>query len=208
MAAAGIVGISPRKFTPVTTVAGRDAAPIPDLVCRDFDRGRLNAVWISDITYLDHRPGLALPVRGPRRLLTPGPRLGDRGPPAHRPRRGRHSPRRSPCAATCPTRSSSTPTAAPSTPPPSSPRPPPTCGLAQSVGRTGVCWDNAAAESFWSTLKTEYYDRHHWATKAEARHGVGDLDRRPLQPPPPTLSTRHAQPRNIRKAHPQTAQAA
>jgi transposase InsO family protein len=22
-------------------------------------------------------------------------------------------------------------------------------------------------------LKTEYYDRHHWATKAEARHRVG-----------------------------------
>jgi putative transposase len=25
----------------------------------------------------------------------------------------------------------------------------------------------------WSTLKTEYYDRHHWATKAEAKQAVG-----------------------------------
>ncbi|QRJ59973.1 transposase family protein [Corynebacterium macginleyi] len=27
-------------------------------------------------------------------------------------------------------------------------------GIAQSVGRTGVCFDNAMADSFWSTLKT------------------------------------------------------
>lgn len=46
-------------------------------------------------------------------------------------------------------------------------------GVAQSVGRTGVCWDNACAESFWSTLKTEHYDRHQWATKADAKLGVG-----------------------------------
>ena len=45
-------------------------------------------------------------------------------------------------------------------------------GLACSVGRTGVCWDNAQQESFWSTLKTEYYDRHIFATRAEAIRGV------------------------------------
>ena len=37
-----------------------------------------------------------------------------------------------------------------------------------SVGRTGVCWDNAQQESFWSTLKTEYYDRHTFTTRADA----------------------------------------
>lgn len=37
----GIVGISPRKFVPVTTVAGPDPQPIPDLTNRRFDRGRV-----------------------------------------------------------------------------------------------------------------------------------------------------------------------
>jgi putative transposase len=41
-----------------------------------------------------------------------------------------------------------------------------------SVGRTGVCWDNAQQESFWSTLQTEYYHRHTFATRAEAVRAV------------------------------------
>lgn len=47
-------------------------------------------------------------------------------------------------------------------------------GVQQSAGRTGVCWDNAMAESFWSTLKNELYDRRTWANRAEARAGVAD----------------------------------
>ena len=46
-------------------------------------------------------------------------------------------------------------------------------GVLRSMGRTGVCWDNAAAETFWSTLKTESYNRRRWHTKAEARLAVG-----------------------------------
>ena len=44
--------------------------------------------------------------------------------------------------------------------------------IAQSVGRTGVCFDNAMAESFWSTLKTEFYDRQKWTTRDKARKAV------------------------------------
>ena len=45
-------------------------------------------------------------------------------------------------------------------------------GVDQSMGRTGVCWDNAMAEAFWSTLKNEFYHRFTWPTRAEAKQGV------------------------------------
>jgi len=44
-----------------------------------------------------------------------------------------------------------------------------THGVAQSVGRTGVCWDNAPAESFLATLKKELVHRRTFRTRAEAR---------------------------------------
>lgn len=43
-----------------------------------------------------------------------------------------------------------------------------TLGITQSVGRTGICFDNAMAESVFSKLKTEFYHRSTWATRAEA----------------------------------------
>ena len=43
-----------------------------------------------------------------------------------------------------------------------------------SLGRTGVCWDNAAAESFFAALKTEMYHRETFATRARARFAVAD----------------------------------
>jgi putative transposase len=43
-----------------------------------------------------------------------------------------------------------------------------------SVGRTGVCWDNAAAESFFATLKNEMYHRQKFTTRARARFAVAE----------------------------------
>ena len=45
-------------------------------------------------------------------------------------------------------------------------------GMRSSMGRTGVCWDNALAESFFSALKNERVYRTVYATKAQARRDV------------------------------------
>jgi hypothetical protein len=45
-------------------------------------------------------------------------------------------------------------------------------GMRQSVGRTGICWDNAMAESFFGALKNEWTNRMTFATRAQARQQV------------------------------------
>ena len=56
-------------------------------------------------------------------------------------------------------------------------------GMNQSVGRIGVCWDNAVAESFWSGLKRELVHRYQFAPrpKPDGRSSPGS-----------TGTTRHA----------------
>jgi transposase InsO family protein len=41
-----------------------------------------------------------------------------------------------------------------------------------SAGRTGQCWDNALAESFFASLKGECLDRQPWPTRADARRAT------------------------------------
>lgn len=169
----GLAGISPRTFAPATTVVDLDAPPIPDLVKRRFDHGRINAVWTSDITYLRTGEGwlYLCAVRDGHSRRVIGWAIEDylhtdlveaavamavamRG---QRPERVVFHADRG-----CQYTSAQMARVARDH------------DLGRSVGRTGVCWDNAASESLWATLKVEFYDRYLWPNKAAARLAVGD----------------------------------
>jgi len=47
-----------------------------------------------------------------------------------------------------------------------------TAGMTQSMSRTGDCWDNAAAESFFGTLKAELVREAVYPTREAARVAV------------------------------------
>ena len=169
----GLFGISPRTFGPPTTVADPDAEAIPDLVKRRFDTGVLNAVWTSDITYLRTGEGwlyLAAVRDGHSRRVI-GWAIADtlhtdvvesaltmaialRGPLPEKVIF--HADRG------CQYTSAQLARFAREN------------NLLRSVGRTGVCWDNAVAESFFSMLKNEMYHRYTFTTGARARFAVMD----------------------------------
>jgi transposase InsO family protein len=48
------------------------------------------------------------------------------------------------------------------------------CAVRLSHGRTGQCWDNALAESFFASLKGELIDTQPWPARALARHAVAE----------------------------------
>lgn len=166
-----IQGISPRPWAPVTTIVDPNPHAIPDLVGRVFDRGRLNAVWTSDITYLrtSEQGWLYLcAVRDgcSRRVI--GYAFSDSldTDVVETAFRNAISFRESETGSTtnvifhadrgCQYTSAQMADAAAE------------CNARLSVGRTGVCWDNAQQESFWSTLKTEFYNRRTFATHLQA----------------------------------------
>ncbi|GEM_PF-2962771 len=46
--------------------------------------------------------------------------------------------------------------------------------ITPSMGRTSICWDNAAVESFFATLKNEMYYRYQFTTRTRARFAVAE----------------------------------
>jgi transposase InsO family protein len=45
-------------------------------------------------------------------------------------------------------------------------------GIRSSLSRPGNCWDNAVAESFFSTLKLDLLYPHSWPSRAAARSAI------------------------------------
>jgi putative transposase len=72
-------------------------------------------------------------------------------------------------------------------------------GIRQSMGRVGSCFDNAAAEAFFSSLEWEVLSRHEFADTRQAQavvldwcYGFYNHDRR-------TLERRHDEPHQLRE---------
>ena len=55
-------------------------------------------------------------------------------------------------------------------------------GITASMSRTGDCWDNAVAESFFASLKGELVDHERYATRAAAAASIGDYIERFYNP--------------------------
>ena len=45
-------------------------------------------------------------------------------------------------------------------------------GVRQSMGATGICFDNSPSEAFFASLKRELVHRRRFATRAEARQAI------------------------------------
>ncbi|MFF3229130.1 IS3 family transposase [Nocardia suismassiliense] len=166
MAEIGVTGISPRTFKTRTTIVDPGASFPPDLVDREFDRGRVDAVWSTDITYLscggidmylcavrdEHSKkvlGWAVADHMRVELATAAVEMAVKTRRGHRRGTILHSDRGSQYTADAMAQA---------------------CGLhglRRSMGATGICWDNAGAESLWSSFKHEYYYRHVFATRSE-----------------------------------------
>jgi transposase InsO family protein len=167
----GLRAVQPRAYKR-TTLPGEQAEPVPDLIGRDFTAEAPGQRLVGDITYLATDQGwlyLATVIDLATRMVV-GWQLADHmrtslvtdalamaidaghAPPTvifHSDRGAQYTSAefRQYCKGN---------------------------GVRTSVGRTGVCWDNAAAESFFAALKNEMYHRQRFTTKAKARFAVAE----------------------------------
>src|ERR1700683_3110443 len=71
-------------------------------------------------------------------------------------------------------------------------------GVLCSMSRSGNVWDNAAMESFFSSLKTERTARRMYRTRDDAKADVFDYIERFYNPETPTLDDRIFEPYGVR----------
>lgn len=167
----GLRGICPKKWRTTTVTDVEDSYPA-DAVKRVWDTGALNTVWVGDITYLRTWQGwlyLATVIDAHSRrvigwaidehmradLVEDALKMAIMV-------RGQlptkvvfHTDRGTQYASDQITTFAAT------------------NGITRSMGMTGNCWDNAMAESFFATLKTEFYYRRVWPTNTGAKLAVG-----------------------------------
>ena len=165
----GLVPCQPRPWRPTTTIAG-DAAAVPDLVRRDFTATAPGTKLVGDITYIPTWEGFlylatvidchtkecigyAMADHMRTELVTGALDMAARNYPLtngaifHSDRGSQYMSADFADHAT-------------------------ELGLRRSVGRTGVCWDNAQAESFNAAVKVERVNRTVYPTREHARKDV------------------------------------
>ena len=171
MARQGLQGRSPKRKRRSLTRPDKAAEPIPDLVCRDFHAEDIDQRWCGDLTEIGTDEGelyLATVLDLASRRL-PGFGMSEHhdsvlakaalcmaaavrggevdGVIFHSDKGGEYVG--APFAQACDS-----------------------LGVTQSMGRVGSALDNAAAESFNSTLEHELLSRRHFTTKEQARREV------------------------------------
>jgi putative transposase len=165
----GLVACQPRPWRPATTQQGQ-AGPIPDLVNRDFSAEKPGEKMVGDITYIPTWEGwvyLALVIDCATRmiigwamddnyktpLITKAIRMAARnvdlpeGAIFHSDRGSNYTSAEYAGVLEG-------------------------LGIRQSVGRTGICYDNALAESVNGTVKVELVHRTVYATRRQAMEDI------------------------------------
>ena len=171
MARQGLAGRCPKRKRRSLTRPDKAAAPIPDLIKRDFHAERINHRWCGDLTEIPTEegklylaivedlasrrlPGFAMSEHHDAEVakgalcMAAAVRGGDvRGVVFHSDKGGEYTGDLFTQACTA-------------------------LGVTQSMGRVGSALDNAASESFNSTLEHELLSRRRFDTKAQARAAV------------------------------------
>jgi transposase InsO family protein len=167
----GIVARQKRRF--VHTTDSRHAHPIaPNLLDRHFDPKAANEAWAGDVTYIPTGEGwlylaVLLDLFSRRVVGWATSAVNDRELALEALRRALRSRRPAPGLVHHTDRGS--PYASDEYRQALVNR-----GIAASMSRTGDCYDNAVAESFFATLKAEHVDYEDFATRAVGTASIGD----------------------------------